>query len=345
MCREVMDPVRATYLALHTVLVRTTAGELGLDNSWRRAVRKQIQRLAVRTRNRRKRRGERVFAGVSGRQRVTKTTQCCSLQRARDCKVRAPIFVSCLDDRHPCVLLVAVPLFVVCFSHQLLSARSPASSSRTRSSTSARHCLLRLEASARRLAGGCQSAWPSNVDHDEAETLFLIFVPERAVALTVELLVMYASRRLMARAYAVSKDRTEKDKEQQRLQFNSAVKNDDERRRPECSNGKISGEEIEDLDPGSFCGDRRQTGEVFKDVLSQSEYFKNQAKKTMSKKVLVTMVTKPGSVFLIPEIVQRLRHCEGIVDGVEDAVFVLSREELETFLKKYSDGGILSDDG
>ena len=142
----------------------------------------------------------------------------------------------------------------------------------------------------------------------------------------------------------ISKDRMEKDKEQQRLQFNSAVENDDERRRPECSNGTISGEEIEDLDPGSFCGDRSQTGEVFKDVLSQSEYFKNQAKKTMSKNVLITMVTKPGSVFLIPEIVERLRHCEGIVDGVEDAVFVLSREELETFLKKYSDGGILSDD-
>ena len=44
----------------------------------------------------------------------------------------------------------------------------------------------------------------------------------------------------------------EKDKEQQRLQFNSAAENDDERRRPECSNGKISGEEIENLDPGSF---------------------------------------------------------------------------------------------
>ena len=116
---------------------------------------------------------------------------------------------------------------------------------------------------------------------------------------------MHASRRLSARAHAVSKDRMEKDKEQQRLQFNSAVENDDERRRPECSNGKISGEEIEDLDPGSCCGDRSQTGEVFKDVLSQSEYFKNQAEKTMSKNVLITIVTKPGSVFLIPEIVER----------------------------------------
>ena len=56
---------------------------------------------------------------------------------------------------------------------QLLSTRSPAnSSSHTRSWTSARHCLLRLEASARRLAGGFKSACPSNVDHDEAETPF-----------------------------------------------------------------------------------------------------------------------------------------------------------------------------
>ena len=58
-------------------------------------------------------------------------------------KVRAPVCVSCLDDRHAWVLLVkTVSLFVVCFSHQLLSTRSPASSSHTKSSTSARHCLL-----------------------------------------------------------------------------------------------------------------------------------------------------------------------------------------------------------
>ena len=256
----------------------------------------------------------------------------------------APICVSCLDDRYPWVLLVkTVLLFVVCFSHQLTSTRSPTSSSHTRSSTSARHCLLRLEASARRRLAALNR--PSNVDHDEAATSFPICVLERAVALTDELLVMHSSRRLVARAHTVSRDRMEKDKEQQRLQFNSVVENDDERRRPECNNGTISGEEIEDLDSGSFCGDRSQTGEVFKNVLSQSEYFKNQAKKTMSKNVLVTMVTKPGSVFLIPEIVERLRHCERKVNGVEDAVFVLSRDELETFLKKYSDGGILSDDG
>ena len=126
----------------------------------------------------------------------------------------------------------------------------------------------------------------------------------------------------------------EKDKEQQRLQFNSAVENDDERRRPECSNGKISGEEIEDLDSGSFCGDRSQTGEVFKDVLSQSEYFKNQAEKTMSKNVLITTVTKPGSAFLIPEIVERLRHCEGIVDGVEDACFYVVARRARDLLEK-----------
>ena len=228
----------------------------------------------------------------------------------RDGKLWAQISVSCLD-RYPLVLLVkTVPLFVVCFSHQLPSTRSPASSSYTKSWTSARHCLLGLEASARRLAGGSQSAGPSNVDHDEAETPFPIVAPERAVALTDELLVVHASRRLLARAHTDSKDRMEKDKEQQRLQFNPAVENDDERRRPECSDGTISGEEIEDPDPGSFCGDRSQTGEVFKDVLSRSEYFKNQAKKTMSKNVLITIVTKPGSVFLIPEIVERLRHCE-----------------------------------
>ena len=61
---------------------------------------------------------------------------------------------------------------VVCFSHQLLSTRSPASNSHTRSSTSARHCLLRLEASARRLAGGSQSDGSSNVDHDEDKRSF-----------------------------------------------------------------------------------------------------------------------------------------------------------------------------
>ena len=71
------------------------------------------------------------------------------------------------------VLLVkTVPLFVVFFSHLLLPTRSPASSSHTRSSTSARHCLLRLEASARMLGGGSQSAGPSDEDHDEAETPF-----------------------------------------------------------------------------------------------------------------------------------------------------------------------------
>ena len=88
-------------------------------------------------------------------------------------KVRAPICLSCFDDRHAWVLLVkTVPLFVVCFSHRLLTTRSPASSSHTRTLTSARHSLLRLEASAwwRHSIG-----WPSNVDHDEAETPFPIF--------------------------------------------------------------------------------------------------------------------------------------------------------------------------
>ena len=70
--------VRATCLAplFDTVLVRTTAEELALGNGWRRrrAARKQIQRLAVCTRNRRGRRGVRVFASVSCRQRATKTT-------------------------------------------------------------------------------------------------------------------------------------------------------------------------------------------------------------------------------------------------------------------------------
>ena len=84
-------PVRAICLGppLDTVLVRTTASELGLGNGGRRrrAARKQVQRLAVRTRSRRGQRGERVFAGVSGRQRATKQHRValCSGQETARC--------------------------------------------------------------------------------------------------------------------------------------------------------------------------------------------------------------------------------------------------------------------
>ena len=68
----------------------------------------------MRTCDRRGRRGERVFAGVSGRQRATKQHRVALLQRAETANslgVLVPICVSCLDDRHPWVLLVkTVPL-------------------------------------------------------------------------------------------------------------------------------------------------------------------------------------------------------------------------------------------
>ena len=115
-----VGPVRATCLAPsagHSVGAHHGGGA----GPWqwlerRRAARKQIQRLAVRTRIRRGQRGERVFAGVSCRQRATKTTTVllfCSGQETAWCG--SPICVSCLDDYRPLVLLKTVPLFVVCF--------------------------------------------------------------------------------------------------------------------------------------------------------------------------------------------------------------------------------------
>ena len=95
--------VRATYLVppLDTVLVRTMAGELGLGNGgeeqqenrfrdWQcaRAIVEGDEESA----------SSPAFLAVSERQN---NRPCCSLQRARDGKVRAPICVSCLDDRHP----------------------------------------------------------------------------------------------------------------------------------------------------------------------------------------------------------------------------------------------------
>ena len=60
----------------------------------------------------------------------------------------------------------------VLFPSVALNTDPASSSSHTRSWTSARHCLLRLEVSAKRLADGSQSAGSSNVDPDEAETPF-----------------------------------------------------------------------------------------------------------------------------------------------------------------------------
>ena len=197
---------RLVWALRWTQLVRTTAGEVGVCNGGRREEWQENRfrdwqcARAVMEGNE-----ESASAPASVVVSERRNNTVLLFAAGRHGKVRAPICMSCLDDCHPWVLLVkTVPLFVVCFSHRLLSTRSPASSSHTRSSTSARHCLLRLEASARRLAGGSQSAGPSNVDHDEAETPFQIFEPERAVALTDELLVMFASRRLVARAHADS---------------------------------------------------------------------------------------------------------------------------------------------
>ena len=233
---------------------------LAMAGTRRRVARKQIQRLAMCPRatveGDEECASSPVFLAVSERQKH----HCVALlQRAREGKVRAPICVSCLDDRHPWVLLVntVATLCRVLFPsvalnsepgqqhpHEELVERAPLFA------VTGCVCSEGWLAALNRLA---HQMWTTT---RQRRSLWFL-VPERTVALTDELLVMCASRRVVARAHAVSKDRMEKDKEQQRLQFNSALENDDEeRRRPECSNGKISGEEIEDLDPGSFCGDR-----------------------------------------------------------------------------------------
>ena len=132
------------------------------------------------------------FLAVSERQSNTVWP----LQRAETARRGAPVCVSCLDDHHPWVLLVkTVALFVVCIFPSVALNSEPGQQQPHEELDEHASLLLRLEASAKRLAGGSPSAGPSNVDHDEAETLFSCFVPGRAVSLTDELLIMYASRR------------------------------------------------------------------------------------------------------------------------------------------------------
>ena len=120
-------------------------GELGIGNGWkrRRATRKQVQRLAVRTRNRggrsrRARLRQRFWPSASD-----KTTTVLLFAAGREtARCGAPVCVSCLDRSSFALLVETVPFFVVCFSHRLLSTRSPASSSHTRGARRARAPLF-----------------------------------------------------------------------------------------------------------------------------------------------------------------------------------------------------------
>ena len=187
---------------LDTVLVRPTAEEMGLGigGRRRRVARKQTQRLAVRTRKivmgDEESATSPAFPAVSERQDNTVFLFAAG-KRQQGASLRVmPGRSSSLDAASE-----TVPLFVVCFSRQLLSTREP---SQPHEELDQRAPLFVATGSV------CQKAgWLLSVDRQMRTTTrpkhpFQFIVPEKAVVLAGELLVMHASRSLSARARADS---------------------------------------------------------------------------------------------------------------------------------------------
>ena len=156
-------------------------GKVGREEEWQGNC---VKRLALRTRNRRGRRGERVFSGVSGRQRATKQHRValCSGQRRRrqsSCRV-STITILAGED---CSTLCPCAFPIICSQ---LGPRPTAAATRGARRACATVCCdwKRLPEGGWRLSIG----WPVKCGPRRGtNALSRFWVPERFVALSLSL--------------------------------------------------------------------------------------------------------------------------------------------------------------